>query len=165
MKLRVDDEWYTPRYAIEPLLPYLKPNSIIWCPFDTQDSQYVKVFKEHGHNVIFSHIDNGLDFLNQEVPECDYIISNPPFSKKNEVLTKLFSTGKPFAILMRNAGIFETPERWELFKNNKWELMIFDKRIKFSSPNVKATRPPFSSWYICSQLLPNQLEFVELGDI
>ena len=33
-----NDEFYTPYYAIEPLLKYLKPNSKILCPFDTEES-------------------------------------------------------------------------------------------------------------------------------
>ena len=28
-----NDEFYTPYYAIEPLLKYIKLNSTIWCPF------------------------------------------------------------------------------------------------------------------------------------
>lgn len=37
------DETYTPDYAVKPLLKYLKPNSTIWCPFDKEDSEYVRV--------------------------------------------------------------------------------------------------------------------------
>ena len=40
-----------------------------------------------------------------EVPECDYIISNPPYSKKGEVLERLFSLGIPFAMLVGVAGL------------------------------------------------------------
>lgn len=46
-----NDEFYTPRYAIEPLLRYLKPKSKILCPFDTEESLYVKVLKGNGHYV------------------------------------------------------------------------------------------------------------------
>ena len=34
-EINPNDEFYTPNYAIEPLLKHLKPNSKIWCPFDT----------------------------------------------------------------------------------------------------------------------------------
>ena len=51
------DEVYTPSYAIIPLLKYVKKSDIIWCPFDTEDSEYVKIFKENGNKVIYSHID------------------------------------------------------------------------------------------------------------
>lgn len=37
-----NDEFYTPLYAIEPILKYIKPNSTIWCPFDTEESLFVK---------------------------------------------------------------------------------------------------------------------------
>ncbi|MCD1025732.1 hypothetical protein [Enterococcus sp. SMC-9] len=42
------DEWYTPEYAVIPILEYLKPNSTIWCPFDLPHSNYVKVLNEGG---------------------------------------------------------------------------------------------------------------------
>ena len=42
------DECYTYRYGVEPLLEFLPPynNKIIWCPFDTEESEFVKVFKD-----------------------------------------------------------------------------------------------------------------------
>ena len=40
-----NDEFYTPLYAIEPIAKYIKPNSTIWCPFDTEDSLFVKYFR------------------------------------------------------------------------------------------------------------------------
>lgn len=54
-----NDEFYTPNYAIIPLLKYLTPNSRIWCPFDTEESNYVKLLSLHGHTVRCSHIDGG----------------------------------------------------------------------------------------------------------
>ena len=77
-----DDEVYTPAYAVEPILKYIEPNSIVWCPFDTQESIFVKKLKEAGHTVIATHISNGSDFFKISVPECDYIISNPPYIVK-----------------------------------------------------------------------------------
>lgn len=31
-----NDEFYTPAYAIESIMKYIKPHSVIWCPFDTE---------------------------------------------------------------------------------------------------------------------------------
>lgn len=42
------DEWYTPVEAVKPIMKYVKPHSIIWCPFDTEESNFVKLFKEGG---------------------------------------------------------------------------------------------------------------------
>ena len=57
-----------------------------------------------------------------EVPECDYIISNPPYSAKTEVLQRLFEIRKPFAMLVGVVGLFESQKRFEMFKNNKFEI-------------------------------------------
>lgn len=95
-----NDEAYTPRYAVEIILPYLKPQSTIWCHFDKDYSEYVRVFKENGFNVINTHIDDGGDFFKIEVPKCDYIISNPPYSNKRAVLRRLNQIGIPYAMFL-----------------------------------------------------------------
>ena len=47
------DELYTPRDFVEVLLKYIpKHVKTIWCSCDTEKSEYVKVFKENGYNVI-----------------------------------------------------------------------------------------------------------------
>jgi hypothetical protein len=94
-----NDEFYTPNYAIEPLIKYLKPNSNIWCPFDTEESNFVKCLKELGHRVICTHIFNGDDFFYTEAPEgTNYIISNPPYSIKFQVINRLFKLKIPCSI-------------------------------------------------------------------
>ena len=157
-----NDEYYTPNYAIEPLLNYLKPNSIIWCPFDTIESNFVKIFIDQGHKVINTHIENGFDFFNVTIPECDYIISNPPYSLKYEVFNKLFEIGKPFAMLVGIVGLFESKKRFNMFKENNFEIMYFDKRISYFksySDQKPSLNPPFSSVYICKDILPNTIVF------
>lgn len=34
-----NDEYYTPDYAVKPIIQFLKEGSKIWCPFDKDDSQ------------------------------------------------------------------------------------------------------------------------------
>ena len=157
-----NDEWYTPAYAILPLLKYIKPKSRILCPFDTEESLYVNVFRKAGHNVIHTHIREGKDFFKLRKANVDYIISNPPYSKKTEVLEKCFELKIPFAMLIGAVGIFESRKRFEMFRNNKFEMMCFDKRISYlrSYDEKKPTGdPPFSSSYICSNVLPKQIVF------
>lgn len=103
-----NDEFYTPSYAIKPILKYIEPNSVIWCLFDTKDSLYVKEFENAGHWVIYSHISEGRDFFKMKPPKCDYIISNPPYSIKTEVLQRLFKLNIPFAMLVGVVGLFES---------------------------------------------------------
>jgi len=68
-----NDEFYTPPYAIYPLLKYIKKGSVVWCPFDTEKSWFVKLLKMNECQVVFSHISTGEDFFKVEKP-CDYII-------------------------------------------------------------------------------------------
>jgi hypothetical protein len=59
------DEQYTPRYGVEVLIPHIQhlKDKIIWCPFDKEDSQFVKVLTENGFKVVYSHLDYDQDFL------------------------------------------------------------------------------------------------------
>ena len=160
-----NDEFYTPIYAITPILKYLKPCSTIWCPFDMQDSNYVKELTKEGHRVLYSHIDMDIDFFSCEVPSCDYIISNPPYSKKKEVFEKLFELNIPFAMLVGVVGLFESKNRFNLFKNNNFEIMYFDKRISYFknyTDQKPSLNPPFSSVYLCHNMLPTQIVFEEI---
>src|SRR5699024_2308619 len=43
------DEKYTPRYAVLPIIKYLPRKAVIWCPFDTENSEFVIALKEAGH--------------------------------------------------------------------------------------------------------------------
>ena len=166
-----NDEFYTPEYAITPLLKYLckpttKKSVTIWCPFDTEESLYVKIFKEQNYCVIATHISKGEDFFKIKLPECDYIISNPPYSLKGEVLEKLFAMGKPFAMLVGVVGLFESQKRFNIFKTNSFELMYFNRRIAYFRSYEEQTpslNPPFSSVYVCQSILPQQIVFEEIN--
>ena len=160
-----NDCYYTPAYAIKPILKYIKPNSTIWCPFDTEESLYVKIFKRAGHNVIATHIDTGGDFFRIEPPKCDYIVSNPPFSLKQQVFQRLFEIGTPFAMLVGVVGLFESQARFEMFRDNDFEIMYFNRRISFFkdyADQKTSFNPPFSSVYVCHNVLPRQIMFEEI---
>ena len=160
-----NDEFYTPIYAIKPIAKYIKPRSKIWCPFDTENSLFVTELKRLGHTVVFTHIFTGTDFFKCETPECDYIISNPPYSKKTEVLQRLFEIGKPFAMLLGVVGLFESQTRFNMFKNNDFEVMYLNKRVayfKSYEEQKPSLNPPFSSVYICKNVLPKPMVFEEV---
>lgn len=164
-----NDEFYTPKYAVKPILKHLKVNQKVWCPFDTKESNFVKMLEQEGHEVIATSIINGQDFFEiagSEISDwCDIIVSNPPYSLKTEVLDKLFEIEKPFAMLLGCVGIFETKKRFDMFKNNRFELLIMNKRIDYfkdySDPKPNKGNP-FSSWYICSKLLKQKIIFEEI---
>jgi hypothetical protein len=159
-----NDEFYTPEYAIKPILKYIKPKSIVWCPFDTSESNFVKILRNEGHDVIATHIDQGLDFFETNM-ECDYIISNPPYSKKGEVLQRLFDIGKPFAMLIGVVGLFESQKRFEMFRDNEFEVLYLNRRVAYFKDFAEqkpSLNPPFSSVYLCKGMLPKQIVFEEI---
>lgn len=164
------DEFYTPEYAVKPIMKYIKPNSRIWCPFDTEESHFVKMLRGwNGNSLVATHLEDGIDFFttdSKDIDNVDYIISNPPYSLKNEVFEKLFELGRPFAMLVGVVGIFESQRRFEMFRDNQVEVMYMNRRISYfksyddQKPDVN---PPFSSVYICSKMLPKQMIFEEIN--
>ena len=94
------DECYTPYYAVAPLLKYLDKNLTIWCPFDEEWSAFYNTFKEAGYKVIRSSLAENQDFLNYEPDEYDIIISNPPYSIKDEIFKRLTELNKPYMMLV-----------------------------------------------------------------
>jgi len=157
------DEWYTPQEAIIPILKYLKPNSMIWCPFDLEESLFVKILSKSGHTVINTHISNNGDFFKIHIPECDYIVSNPPYSLRNDILQRLFKIGKPFAMLMNANGVFDSDLRWCLFRDNNFTFIYLKKRVNYMAVYGEKPKssPPFQSVYICSGISDKQIIFEE----
>ncbi len=153
------DEVYTPDYAITPILKYIQKDKVIWCPFDNENSNYVKVFKENGYNVIYSHINDEKDFFTYIPEKFDIIVSNPPFSIKTKILKRCYEIGKPFALLLPITAL-EGIERGKLFREYGIQLLVFNKRIEFI--NRKGSGVWFNSSYFCYKLLPRDVIFEEL---
>lgn len=156
-KFNEKDEYYTPPILVEPILKYLKPNSVVWCPFDTEDSEFVIQLREQGHKVIYSHIWYGQDFFEYEPKEnYDYIVSNPPFTRKLEVFKRLYELGKPFAMVC-GLPILNYQEVGEFFIGKRLELLIVDKKVSFDGNTAS-----FNNSYFCCGILPYQLVFEHL---
>lgn len=128
-----NDECYTPDYGVAPILKYIPDNTTVWCPFDTEQSEFVKQISTLGRGikVIHSHIKNGKDFFEYEPKEkWDLIISNPPFTGKRNVFERALSFEKPFPLIMSNTWLNDSAPK-QLFKNKDLQLLMFDKRMKF----------------------------------
>ena len=152
-----NDERYTPPILVKPILNFLKPNSIIWCPFDTKNSEFVIQLKKAGHKVIYSHINLGQDFFEYEPKEnYNYIISNPPFSIKLKVLDRLYKLNKPFAMLM-NIECLNYQEVGGFFIDKNLQLLIVDKKVSFDGNTAS-----FNTSYFCKDILPKDLIFYHL---
>lgn len=152
-----NDECYTPKIGVIPILKYIPKGKIIWCPFDTKNSEFVRQISKT-NKVIYSHIKNGQDFFEYEPDNWDIIISNPPFTDKRKFFERAISFNKPFALIMSLTWLNDAAPK-KIFKDKDLELLMFDKRMKFIGMGNKIT---FSSAYFCYDFLPKQIIMEEL---
>lgn len=157
-----NDECYTPRYGVTPILKHIRnkfpienDKITIWCPFDKEDSEFVKVFRENGYNVIATHIEKGEDFYSYEPKEhWDCIISNPPFSGKRQIFKRAMSFNKPFALMFPMTWLNDAaPKEIFMEENKQMQMLMFNKRIKFLNNGIVQNKITFSTGYLCWDFL------------
>ena len=156
-----NDECYTPDYGVKPILKYIPEGATVWCPFDTIDSEFTKQISKQ-NKVIATHISMGIDFFDFEPEYWDVMVSNPPFTNKRKYFERALSFGKPFALIMTNTWLNDSAPK-QLFKDKDLQLLMFDKRMKFISPDGRDNdKITFSSSYYCYDILPKQIVMEEL---
>lgn len=111
-----------------------------------------------------SHIDEGKNFFFYEPSEdYDIIISNPPFSQKDNVLKRLYELDKPYAMLLLIPAL-QGQARFPYIKDNL-QYLGFDKRVNYYT-NQDLTQVQkgvsFGSCYLCKNFLPKDLIIEEL---
>ena len=68
-------------------------------------------------------------------------------------------------MLVGVVGLFESQERFEMFRENEFEIMYFYRRVTYfkSYQDPKPSlNPPFSSVYVCHKMLPEKMVFEEI---
>ena len=156
------DEWYTTENNVRLILPWLEKTDYkkILCPFDTKESNFVKVLQRGGYQVTYGHIKTGQDFFDQDLSKFDAVISNPPFSIRDDIFARLYEYNIPFALIMNLNGIFDSKKRYNIFKQNNFEILVPRGRMKFfNDNNMGMNSPNFQSVYICNGFLPRQIIF------
>ena len=88
------DEWHTTADVVNKIIELLMPKGVICCPFDTVSSQFVQQGANYG-KLLFGM----RDWLNVDY-EYDYLMTNPPFSMKNQVIERVLKNGKPSALIL-----------------------------------------------------------------
>lgn len=157
-----NDECLTPKYGVLPIIKYIPKSKVIWCPFDTSESEFVVTLREEGYKVINSHLQYGQDFYTYEPDEnWDVIVSNPPFTNKRKIFERALSFNKPFALMMSNTWLNDSAPK-QLFKDKQLQLLMFDKRIKFSNNGKVNNKITFSTSYYCYNVLPRDIIMEEL---
>ena len=143
------DDYMTPKYAWENIKQYIPKDKVIWESF-YGDGKSGKYLKELGFNVIHEEI----DFFTEN--RGDIVVSNPPFSKSKEVLTRMKELNKPFILIMPSSKI-NTQYVRNLFKDTEDKLQIiiprkrihFEKQVDGKIPENWKNACNFDCFYYC----------------
>lgn len=156
------NDFQTPPIALEPLYKYLPKDWIIWeCA--TGKGNLTKALRGGGYMVVDTDILTGQDFLHYVPENYDCIITNPPFAYKQDFLHRAYALGKPFAFLLP-LTTFETAKRQNLFKLYGLEVIFFDRRINFETPDGVGNGSWFATaWFTNGLNIGQQLSFEKLN--
>lgn len=158
------DNVQSPPEVLDPLIPYLNKKWVIWeCACG--DGNLVDRLLKDKFKVKWSDIvrDPKEDFLTWE-PRGGYdaIITNPPYSLKDEFLERAYTLKKPFAFLLPLTA-FDSEFRRRLFRRFGVQVLFMDGRVNFEMPNKgKQGRSWFTTaWFTYKMNLPEQLNFTD----
>lgn len=163
------DLWYTPAYALTPLLPYLYDNGLrtVW-ESAAGEGHLTRSLEAAGFQVASTDIRNTpsagqLDYFSAN-PGLDYDVevTNPPFSLKYRWLEKACERGKPFALLMPGDVLFAAKGQ-ALIKRYDLEFLVPDKRIDFIPLTGKSSSANVStSWVTRGLNVGQRVTFVTI---
>ena len=142
-----NDELYTPKEAIIPILKYLDQTKIYWECTDFGDSNIRKILVENGFKVIATRKE-----------EFDFLITNPPYSIKDKFIKRCYELNKPFLLLLPITAL-EGKERNKLYKEKGIELIVLNKRINFIKDKKNIW---FNTSWFCHNICKKQLNFEEV---
>lgn len=149
------DECYTPPSEILPLLPYLDKSKTYYEATSGISSQIVEGFNSAGYSIKSSEGKNFFDCTADDV--FDGVITNPPYSKKDDFLEHCYHLGKPFALLLPVAA-FQGQKRGGMFMKHGMSALVYNRRVDFTGKKA----PTFGvAWFIHGFMPPNQIYWVD----
>lgn len=157
-----DDEYYTPDIAVEMIVPFIPRNvQTVWESTAIGESRIVEVSQVHDFKVIPTHISQGYNFFTYEPDDYDIIITNPPYSLKDEFLKRAFELEKPFMFLLPITSLEGVKRGW-LFRKYGIQLIVPDCRYKFKPDGSGAWFQ--TSWFTHGLNLKKDLIFISVRD-
>jgi hypothetical protein len=168
------DDFQSPPSALEPLYPFLPKDWHIWEPAAGKGN-LVNAFRIRGYRCEGSDVlpEEGdrlqRDFLTWQpahwLYEPDCIVTNPPFTLKDEFLARCYGLGKPFALLLPLTAL-EGQARQKLYRDNGLEIIFMPSRVKFTTPSGKVGGSWFATaWFTAGLNIGRQLTFIEPGKV
>ena len=139
------DDYETPKEAWEAIAHLIPRDKVVWEPFymNGKSGEYLR---ELGFNVIHENE----DFFQHN--KGDIVVSNPPFSKKKEIIKRLVELQKPFILIMPDSALTT-----KCTKIPGLQLIVPKKRIQF----VEGKNVSFGCLYYCYLMnLENDITFL-----
>ena len=158
-KIKVDDEYYTQPSTWQKILPYINRVNVLWEPFYGL-GHTIKFFKENKYIMIGT---KNKDFFKNEkdMRDCDTVVSNPPFSLKYRIMTRLVKNEKPFILILPLACVNSQSFR-KCFNNDMSDVSILipKGRIQFIKGDKVQKSPSFESCFVCWKMMEEKLVFL-----
>jgi hypothetical protein len=155
------DIFKTPAYAVRMLYPYIRKEWKIWECADDNNGRIVQTLRGDGYDVVGTDILSGFDFLSPLMPSPDFdmILTNPPYSIKDEWIARCYELGKPWALLLPIAALGEQ-DRVRMYKENGIQLLLPPGRINFETPSGEGSGAwQYHAWFCHGLDFPQQINF------
>lgn len=148
------DEYYTRREDAEIIADHLIQMPLrVWLPFNDTDSAWRYVLAERGFDVVTTDS----DFFTTDPPSgVQCIISNPPFSKKRDVMERIKELNLRFALIL--------PFQWlndGIPLEYGHQVMFFRQRMFFNTPQGCLNKPRANCFVLSDGLLNRNLVFID----
>lgn len=123
-KRNESDFYPTPPEATQALLDFLNIDRelIIWEPA-CGEGHMLSTMRGNGYVAVGTDINTGHDYLTTSLLDCDWIITNPPFSESQAFIERCIQHHKPFALLLKSQ-YWHAKKRYELFNNYKPQYVL-----------------------------------------
>jgi DNA modification methylase len=144
-KYSLNDEYYTTFKIWESIRDYIPKNKIIWECFYSPNSKSATHLRNLGFEVVWKDV----DFFTNNYG--DILVSNMPFSKKKDVLTRLKQLDKPFIMLFPTSSI-QTKFFKNLFENDKIQIILPSEKLHYEGDSTHPRGASFYSCFICYKM-------------
>lgn len=170
------DNFQTPEWPVHYLLDVISQYSQdeqaleepLWDPC-CGEGQILKAFGSYEKvllDYIGTDVATGVDFLSEQSDKIGSVagpvITNPPYSIKDDFIAKCYAREKPFALLMPLSAL-EGQKRQPLYQKHGLQLILLPRRVNFKTPSGKGSGSHFATaWFTNGFFLPRDI-FI-LGD-
>ena len=159
-RLVTDDNFFTCASTWEDVAEYIPKDKVIWEAFYNEHSESAIHLQNIGCEQVIN--DGNLDFYTDFPIQAELIVSNPPFTNKEQLMKRLYELDLPFMLIF---PIHSLRIRCvKKYFGNKLQIILPKKRIHFAQFNgednqlIAKKQPSFDCIYICYEMnLPSDL--------